>query len=656
MGFTLADRVGGRWPNRRVPFEVNREAFPDGSAARTAITNAINAWNATGVVTLSPRQGEVAFLLFGPAVGNCQSEVGFTGRVQTISCALAIDPIATPGAATEIALIKQTDSVLTAALLDTTGTMRVAWVTDDGYWFLPIRVEGNPGVPDGRVTLAKQTDDILTAVFIDAGGFLSVAHVVGTGAWNPTVRVGGAVGPPGARVSLIKQTDDILTAVFIDAGGFFSVAHVVGTGAWNPPVRVGGAVGTPGAPVALAKQTDDILTAVFIDRGGFLSVAHVVGTGRWNPPVRVAPAVGGAVGTPGAPVALAKQTDDILTAVFIDAGGFFSVAHVVGTGAWNPPVRVGGAVGTPGAPVALAKQTDDILTAMFVDQTGIVSVAHVVETNPWNPPAQLGGNQATPGAPVTLAKQTDDILTGTFVDVNGRFCITYVVGTSAWSAPGPIRSGGFNSGNIMHEIGHALGLLHEHQRPDRNNFVAINLANALADKASEFAIDNSGLPVGAYDCGSIMHYGPNAHQRPGAPGPTIMIVPDAACANIGQRVRPSPGDVAAVNSLYVGTTAPPGAPGALSRQLEDILTAVFVDSNGVFSVAHVVETGVWNPPVTVGTTTGAPAAGVALARQTPEILTAAFINGAGVLSIAHVVDTEPWKPPFTVGGPVGRPA
>jgi len=70
MGFTLADRVGGRWPNRRVPFEVNREAFPDGSAARTAITNAINAWNATGVVTLSPRQGEVAFLLFGPQMAG----------------------------------------------------------------------------------------------------------------------------------------------------------------------------------------------------------------------------------------------------------------------------------------------------------------------------------------------------------------------------------------------------------------------------------------------------------------------------------------------------------------------------------------------------------------------------------------------------------
>src|SRR5829696_7511340 len=425
MGFTLADRVGGRWPNRRVPFEVNREAFPDGSAARTAITNAINAWNATGVVTLSPRQGEVAFLLFGPAVGNCQSEVGFTGRVQTISCALAIDPIATPGAATEIALIKQTDSVLTAALLDTTGTMRVAWVTDDGYWFLPIRVEGNPGVPDGRVTLAKQTDDILTAVFIDAGGFLSVAHVVGTGAWNPTVRVGGAVGPPGARVSLIKQTDDILTAVFIDAGGFFSVAHVVGTGRWNPPVRVapavGGAVGTPGAPVALAKQTDDILTAVFIDAGGFFSVAHVVGTGAWNPTVRV----GGAAGPPGATESLIKQTDDILTAVFIDAGGFFSVAHVVGTGAWNPPVRVGGAVGTPGAPVALAKQTDDILTAVFIDRGGFLSVAHVVGTGRWNPPVRVapavGGAVGTPGAPVALAKQTDDILTAVFIDAGGFF-------------------------------------------------------------------------------------------------------------------------------------------------------------------------------------------------------------------------------------------
>jgi tyrosinase len=42
----------------------------------------------------------------------------------------------------------------------------------------------------------------------------------------------------------------------------------------------------------------------------------------------------------GAPIALAKQTDDILTAVFIDREGFFSVAHVAGTGAWNPPVPI----------------------------------------------------------------------------------------------------------------------------------------------------------------------------------------------------------------------------------------------------------------------------------------------------------------------------
>ena len=38
--------------------------------------------------------------------------------------------------------------------------------------------------------------------------------------------------------------------------------------------------------------------------------------------------------------------------------------------------------------------------------------------------------------------------------------------------------GGCTVATLLHEMGHTVGLEHEHQRPDRNNFITLNLANA----------------------------------------------------------------------------------------------------------------------------------------------------------------------------------
>ncbi|MGL4609488.1 MAG: M12 family metallopeptidase [Trueperaceae bacterium] len=58
----------------------------------------------------------------------------------------------------------------------------------------------------------------------------------------------------------------------------------------------------------------------------------------------------------------------------------------------------------------------------------------------------------------------------------------------------------------LHEIGHALGMIHEHQRPDRNNYISINTSN-LTQKGK----DNLSGTIGtssqtSYDYASIMHY------------------------------------------------------------------------------------------------------------------------------------------------------
>lgn len=60
---------------------------------------------------------------------------------------------------------------------------------------------------------------------------------------------------------------------------------------------------------------------------------------------------------------------------------------------------------------------------------------------------------------------------------------------------------------LLHEIGHAAGCIHEHQRPDRNQFVNVLPIPAENAKAhSNVDIRNDGIVVGPYDCLSHMHY------------------------------------------------------------------------------------------------------------------------------------------------------
>ncbi|MCC6538470.1 MAG: hypothetical protein IT162_13020 [Bryobacterales bacterium] len=100
---------------------------------------------------------------------------------------------------------------------------------------------------------------------------------------------------------------------------------------------------------------------------------------------------------------------------------------------------------------------------------------------------------------------------------------------------------------IVHEIGHSVGLYHEHQRADRDRFIRLLPENSTA-QAQDFTTI-LGAPLGLYDFASVMHYG--AFGAPTA-GPAIETIPRGIPIGLDLGMTPmlSAGDIDAVQRLY----------------------------------------------------------------------------------------------------------
>lgn len=102
------------------------------------------------------------------------------------------------------------------------------------------------------------------------------------------------------------------------------------------------------------------------------------------------------------------------------------------------------------------------------------------------------------------------------------------------------------TGSVIHEIGHAIGLFHEHTRSDRDNFINVQWENIVDGKQFNFDILDAGAEdLGNYDYSSVMHYGSTFFSRNGEP---TVLTPDGV--RVGQRVALSQIDLESVNTMY----------------------------------------------------------------------------------------------------------
>lgn len=114
-------------------------------------------------------------------------------------------------------------------------------------------------------------------------------------------------------------------------------------------------------------------------------------------------------------------------------------------------------------------------------------------------------------------------------------------------------SAGADKSTAIHEIGHAVGLMHEQTRTDRDQYINIDFSNINNDWKDQYktydVLGRSGFQIGTFDYNSVMLY-PSSVPEARVGGNTSPQMTRKNGTTWGYNSQLSLGDIAGVNYLY----------------------------------------------------------------------------------------------------------
>ena len=479
----------GRWPHATVPYVLEERQFPTGSRGRAGIDRVSAYLRATTGVRLVPRTGQGDHLRIVRVSDRPASHVGRLGGAQDLHCAIGDLVLRSDGRQTYTETSEAAPGLCSEG--DAGARYVMAWRGVDNGWLNLARVTpGVAGVSD-KVTVETACEQAPSVVRVPqallgaSGSHLWCATVVDGALTVFRTAVGfagGAVIPRLLRVALTTR----------------------GAGEQRPASAVGLCRHDGGFALTWCTESGRIVVARAEETGQFAieltSITHLPETSPSPPCVQ----------SHNGALYLGWRGEDDRINIAVSRGDPTTFTDKATSEQQSAAgVSLASAAQGPGLPAELYAAWRDP-----EERIGLARVRDVAGPGPvglhqlWQD--GLSTQDTTSAAPALATAGTEDRMLLAWVGSGN---------TSLNTVPLGVR----DDGALVHELGHALGLFHEHQRKDRESHV--RYVGPRDDEYDvNYSIRTEQTHIEPYDATSRMHYAAGNRLQP---QPGVGVTPSA---------------------------------------------------------------------------------------------------------------------------------